>query len=125
MLRTRVQCRAVLAITATATASTAAAVARVLDIAPDGIIRDDSVRANLRLSVTHTNGGAQLSHASYAYLLQHDDWHAVLMPTVHVLSCRAALAPWNTEGMPGGTRLASLCGDLAPCTFGASWQHQA
>ena len=61
MLRTRVQCRAVLAITATATASTAAAVARVLDIAPDGIIRDDSVRANLRLSVAHTNGGAQPS----------------------------------------------------------------
>ena len=58
MLRTRVQCRAVLAITATATASTAAAVARVLDIQPDGIIRDDSVRANLRLSVAHTNGGA-------------------------------------------------------------------
>ncbi len=62
MLRTRVQCRAVLAITATATASTAAAVARVLDIAPDGIIRDDSVRANLRLSVVHTNGGADLGH---------------------------------------------------------------
>ena len=65
MLRTRVRCRAVLAITATATASTAAAVARVLDIPPDGIIRDDSVRANLRLSVAHTNGGARSPCATH------------------------------------------------------------
>jgi superfamily II DNA helicase RecQ len=60
MLRTRVRCRAVLALTATATAGTAAAVARVLDIPPGGVIRDDSVRSNLRMSVAHTNGGAFL-----------------------------------------------------------------
>ena len=58
MLRTRVRCRAVLALTATATVGTAAAVAHVLDIPPDGVIRDDSVRSNLRMSVVHANGGA-------------------------------------------------------------------
>ena len=65
MLRTRVRCRAVLALTATATAGTATGVARVLDIPPDGIIRDDSVRSNLRMSVAHTNGGASLSTHNY------------------------------------------------------------
>jgi ATP-dependent DNA helicase Q4 len=58
MLRTQVRCRAVLALTATATSSTAEAVASVLDIPPEGVIRDDSVRSNLRLSVSHSNGGA-------------------------------------------------------------------
>lgn len=58
MLRTAVPARAVLALTATATAATAAAIAEVLGIAPDAIIRDDSLRPNLRLAVSHRNGGA-------------------------------------------------------------------
>ena len=63
MLRTQVRCRAVLALTATATSSTAAAVASVLDIPPEGIFRDDSVPGNLRLSVSHSNGGAPSNSA--------------------------------------------------------------
>ena len=58
MLRTAVPAKAVLALTATATSATAAAIAETLGIATDAIIRDDSLRPNLRLAVTHINGGA-------------------------------------------------------------------
>ena len=58
MLRTAVPARAVLALTATATSATASAIAETLGIAEDAIIRDDSLRPNLRLAVTHINGGA-------------------------------------------------------------------
>lgn len=51
------QCRSVLALTATATKATEADVAKVLGIQPDNIIRDSKVRDNLRLSVTACNGG--------------------------------------------------------------------
>lgn len=61
MLRTTVRARAVLALTATATASTAAGIAEVLGITPENIIRDDALRSNLRLAVTHQNGGTLLS----------------------------------------------------------------
>lgn len=58
MLQTTVRARAVLALTATATATAAASIAEVLGIAPSDIIRDDTMRSNLRLGVTHHNGGA-------------------------------------------------------------------
>ena len=60
MLRTSVRCRALLALTATATAATAASIAAVLGIEADDVVRDDALRHNLRLAVTHLNGGAQL-----------------------------------------------------------------
>lgn len=50
--------KAVLALTATATTATATAIASVLGIEPEAIIRDDSLRPNLRLAVSHHNGGA-------------------------------------------------------------------
>ena len=50
---------AVLALTATATRTTEASVARALGITPDCIFRDASLRANLRLHVTHVNGGEE------------------------------------------------------------------
>lgn len=59
MLRTAVPAKAVLALTATATAATASAIASVLGIEPGDIIRDDSLRPNLRLAVSHYNGGAR------------------------------------------------------------------
>ena len=58
MLRTAVPAKAVLALTATATAATATAIAQTLGIDADAIVRDDSLRPNLRLAVTHDNGGA-------------------------------------------------------------------
>ena len=63
MLRTAVRAKALLALTATATAATAAAIAEVLGIAAGDIVRDDSLRANLALAVTHYNGGELPVHA--------------------------------------------------------------
>lgn len=57
MLEQRVQCRCVLALTATATKATEADVTKVLKISPENVVRDSTVRDNLRLSVTHFNGG--------------------------------------------------------------------
>ena len=57
MLEQKVQCRCVLALTATATKATEADVAKVLKIEPCNVVRDSNVRDNLRLSVTHFNGG--------------------------------------------------------------------
>ena len=61
MLEQRVQCRSVLALTATATKATEADVAKVLSIHPNNVVRDSNVRRNLRLSVTACNGGEHLS----------------------------------------------------------------
>ncbi len=60
MLRTAVRAKALLALTATATAATASDIASVLGIETEDIVRDDSLRANLRLAVTHHNGGAAM-----------------------------------------------------------------
>jgi superfamily II DNA helicase RecQ len=57
MLQTKIRARAVLALTATATAATASAIMQVLRIPPENVIRDASVRDNLRLTVSHANGG--------------------------------------------------------------------
>ncbi|KAK9804407.1 hypothetical protein WJX72_011416 [[Myrmecia] bisecta] len=57
MLRERVACRAVLALTATATRATEAAIADVLNIRLEHVVREASMRENLRLSVVHKNGG--------------------------------------------------------------------
>ena len=57
MLEQRVQTRCVLALTATATKATEADVTKVLKISQDNVVRDSTVRDNLRLSVTHFNGG--------------------------------------------------------------------
>ena len=51
------QCRCVLALTATATKATEADVTKVLKISPENVVRDSTVRDNLRLSVNHFNGG--------------------------------------------------------------------
>ncbi len=56
-LRTCLPSRCVLALTATATPATQAAVRDVLGIPPESVLRDSSVRDNLRLHVTHTSGG--------------------------------------------------------------------
>ncbi len=60
MLSENIPCHAVLAMTATATKATEAAVTAALGIAPQAVFRDASVRANLRLDVTHINGGVRL-----------------------------------------------------------------
>ena len=57
MLEQKVRCRCVLALTATATKATEADVTKVLKIHPQNVVRDSTVRDNLRLSVTHFNGG--------------------------------------------------------------------
>ncbi len=57
LLREHVPCRCVLALTATATRTTEAAVARALGAQPDCVFRDASLRDNLRLHVKHINGG--------------------------------------------------------------------
>ena len=61
VLREYVPSRSVLALTATATRSTEASVARALGIAPGCVFRDASLRANLRLHVAHVNGGESLT----------------------------------------------------------------
>lgn len=58
MLRENVPCRAVLALTATATKATEASMVQALGIAPSCVFRDDSLRDNLRFHMHHTNGGA-------------------------------------------------------------------
>lgn len=66
MLEQKVQCRCVLALTATATKATEADVAKVLSIHANDVVRDSNMRENLRLSVTACNGGTfsalQLCH---------------------------------------------------------------
>ena len=57
MLQQQVQCRSVLALTATATKATEADVANVLGIQQQNVVRDSNVRDNLRLAVTACNGG--------------------------------------------------------------------
>lgn len=57
MLEQKVQCRCVLALTATATKATEADVSKILKISSENVVRDSTVRDNLRLSVTHFNGG--------------------------------------------------------------------
>ncbi len=57
MLEQKVRCRCVLALTATATKATEADVTKVLKIDAANVVRDSKVRDNLRLSVTHFNGG--------------------------------------------------------------------
>jgi superfamily II DNA helicase RecQ len=60
MLRAHIPCRAVLALTATATKSTQGSIVQALCIAPDAVFRDDTIRSNLRFSVSHSNGGLPL-----------------------------------------------------------------
>ncbi len=57
MLRENIPCRAVLALTATATKATEASMVQALGIAPSAVYRDASLRDNLRFNVHHTNGG--------------------------------------------------------------------
>ena len=64
MLEQKVECRCVLALTATATKATEADVTQVLKIEPENVVRDSNVRDNLRLSVTHFNGGEASSMAN-------------------------------------------------------------
>ena len=66
MLEQKVRCRCVLALTATATRATEADVTKVLRIQPHDVVRDSTVRDNLRLSVTHLNGGWSLAFLSLA-----------------------------------------------------------
>ena len=57
MLRENIPCRAVLALTATATKATEASMVDALGIIPSAVFRDASLRENLRFHVHHTNGG--------------------------------------------------------------------
>ena len=61
LLREHVPSSSVLALTATATRTTEASVACALGIAPGCIFRDASLRSNLRLTVSHVNGGESLA----------------------------------------------------------------
>jgi len=60
LLREHVPSRSVLALTATATRTTESSVAQALGVAPDCVFRDASLRDNLRLHVSHVNGGESL-----------------------------------------------------------------
>jgi superfamily II DNA helicase RecQ len=60
MLRENIPCRAVLALTATATKATEASMVQALRISPSAVFRDASLRDNLRFHVHHTNGGTHL-----------------------------------------------------------------
>lgn len=74
MLEQKVQCRCVLALTATATKATEADVTQVLKIHAHNVVRDSTVRDNLRLSVTHFNGGL----AIFRLLLLLAECHCVM-----------------------------------------------
>ena len=74
MLEQKVRCRCVLALTATATKATEADVTQVLKIHAHNVVRDSTVRDNLRLSVTHFNGGL----AIFRLLLLLAECHCVL-----------------------------------------------
>ncbi len=73
MLEQKVRCRCVLALTATATKATEADVTQVLKIHAHNVVRDSTVRDNLRLSVTHFNGGLAIFG-----LLLHAECHCVM-----------------------------------------------
>lgn len=62
-----------LALTATATKATEADVTQVLKIHAHNVVRDSTVRDNLRLSVTHFNGGLAIF-----CLLLHAECHCVM-----------------------------------------------
>lgn len=68
MLEQKVQCRCVLALTATATKATEADVTKVLNITPANVVRDSTVRDNLRLSVKHFNGGMSALQSCLRYV---------------------------------------------------------
>ncbi len=63
LLRQSIPCKAMLALTATATSATQAAIADALDIPPDGIIQDTSIRPNLRLRVSRCQASELPRHA--------------------------------------------------------------
>ena len=58
LLRQLIPCKATLALTATATSATQAAIAEALGIPDDGIIQDTSLRPNLRMRVSRCEASA-------------------------------------------------------------------
>ena len=92
MLEQKVQCRCVLALTATATKATEADVAKVLQIEPCNIVRDSNVRDNLRLSVTHQNGG--MSHDKARMFM-------VLCICIAIFPCKSLIlfTMWESSSM--------------------------
>ncbi len=72
MLRENIPCRAVLALTATATKATEHSMVQALGISPSAVFRDASLRDNLRFHVHHTNGGGcgLLKHSAASAALQ-------------------------------------------------------
>lgn len=58
VLQSRVRTRCILALTATATKATEAAIRSVLSIPSSSVLRDSAVRSNLQLSVAHSTGGS-------------------------------------------------------------------
>ena len=85
MLEQKVRCRCVLALTATATKATEADVTQVLNIHAHNVVRDSTVRDNLRLSVTHFNGGAAL----FLLLLLLAEWLCIMIVQNAVLQLGA------------------------------------
>ena len=86
MLEQKVRCRCVLALTATATKATEADVTKVLKIDSQNVVRDSTVRDNLRLSVTHFNGGALSKAFCYVQLRQCSGRNVYLLDVGHKTS---------------------------------------
>lgn len=75
MLRENIPCRAVLALTATATKATEASMVQALGISPSAVFRDASLRDNLRFHVHHTNGGTHLLLSAKIGCMRDDHFH--------------------------------------------------
>lgn len=121
------QCRSVLALTATATKATEADVAKVLSIQPEQVIRDSNVRDNLRLSVFACNGGMSspcicstlpsctlavfsLTLAACVYLFCVDDGHTAHVPVSVCSGFDLSPEGWQTAALQCGVVCcAALC----------------
>lgn len=73
-LATRLRTRCVLGLTATATAATQQAVAQVLGIPQERVLRTAMVRDNLRLQVLRVRGGASGCSRNSMRLLRSGAW---------------------------------------------------
>lgn len=104
MLREGVPSRAVLALTATATRATEAAIARALGAKPGCTFRDASLRPNLRLRVQHVNGGRLLLLSWAPFALSYD-----CLALLSSLSCSLFLLPILLTGRLGVTHGHCMC----------------
>jgi superfamily II DNA helicase RecQ len=112
VLRTHVKAHTVLALTATATKATEAAVCSVLQIPSQQVLRDSVVRNNLRLHVVHATSGET---RGAAFCLGISPWYSIYV--LHFFSAKPGLCHGHS---PQAFRIAH--GAQLPSSFPpASW----